>query len=475
MVLSLVLSPIRDDAGCMTGTSLILRDITNERKLKQQLRATTAQLALLLHEISESNIALQREIQTRRSAEATAAQARQEAERANQAKTSYLSDVSHEIRTPMTSIIGFADLLLASALSECHSRKVRYIREAAQSLLSIVNDIVDISAVEFGRLRLALEPTNLRSVVEAVLATVKPAAAVKKLTLGCAIAPEVPEWVQTDPQRLRQILLNLIGNAVKFTHQGGITVFVEPQSGRDEPMTRFSVVDTGIGIPAEQQQQLFTEFYRVGQSGAREQEGSGLGLAISKHLVEAMEGTIGVTSLPPEGSTFWFTLPLCSMAQTPVSNSQAPVSSLERQGRIFVAEDLPMNQIVIAEMLEAAGHEVTVVADGVAAIAAMRTGTFDLVLMDMEMPVMGGLDASRIARSMEETGAMPIVALTANAMPAQVTACREAGMDDYLSKPIDCELLLYTVDRWIRQRSPMATESDFGAARFGSGKRSEPA
>jgi PAS domain S-box-containing protein len=463
MVLSLALSPIRDGAGgSITGTSLIIRDITNERRLQRQLRETTAQLALLLHEVSESNIALQREIQTRRGAEAEAAQARQEAERANKAKTSYLSDVSHEIRTPMTSIIGFADLLLASELSECHFRKVHYIREAAQSLLSIVNDIVDISAIESGRLRLTSEPTNLRSVVKAVLATVEPSVAAKKLTLRSAIAPEVPEWVQTDPQRLRQILLNLIGNAVKFTNEGGITVVVQPSSGRDDPMTHFSVVDTGIGIPTEKQHQLFTEFYRVGQSGAREQEGSGLGLAISRHLVEVMGGTIGVTSREQQGSTFWFKLPLRGVAQKPTSTSQASTPSLEKKGRILVAEDLPMNQIVIAELLEAAGHEVTVVADGVAAIAAMRTATFDLVLMDMEMPVMGGLDATRIARSMGQTRATPIVALTANAMPAQVTACREAGMDDYLSKPIDCELLLHTVDRWIGQPSPVTTPSGVG-------------
>src|SRR5579859_6416864 len=193
--LSLVLSPIRDSTGGITGTSLIIRDITSERKLQQQLRETTAQLVLVLNEISQSNVALQREIQVRRSAEAEAARARQEAERANHAKTSYLSEVSHEIRTPMTCIIGFADLLMDATLPDEQARKVRYIREAAKSLLDIVNDLIDISVVESSRLRVVSEPTNLHAVVEAVLATVKPSAEVKQLTLNCTIDPEVPDWV----------------------------------------------------------------------------------------------------------------------------------------------------------------------------------------------------------------------------------------------------------------------------------------
>lgn len=459
LTLSLVLSPIRDSTGNITGTSLIIRDITSERKLQQQLRETTAQLVLVLNDISQSNVVLQREIQVRRSAEAEAARARQEAERANHAKTSYLSEVSHEIRTPMTCIIGFADLLMDAKLPEEPARKVRYIREAARSLLSIVNDLIDISAVESSRLRVVSEPTNLRTVVDTVLATVKPSAEVKQLILSCTIEPDVPDWVRTDPQRLRQILLNLISNAIKFTSQGAVTVSVRTEPGGDGALVRFSVTDTGIGIPREKQQQLFTEFYRVGQIGALEQEGSGLGLAISKRLVEVMGGTIGVASQPQQGSTFWFRLPLLAIAQAKAIPTDASAPAHARHGHILVAEDLPMNQLVITEMLEGLGHKVTVAGDGIQAIAAMRTNAFDLVLMDMEMPVMGGLDATRIARSMEPAKATPIVALTANAMPSQIAACQEAGMDDYLSKPIDRELLTRTLDKWIGQQSPAAAHN----------------
>src|SRR5579859_39620 len=457
LTLSLVLSPIRDRTSDITGTSLIIRDITSERKLQRQLRETTAQLVLVLNDISQSNVALQREIQVRRSAEAEAARARQEAERANRAKTSYLSEVSHEIRTPMTCIIGFADLLMDAKLPDEQARKVRYIREAAKSLLDIVNDLIDISVVESSGIRVVSEPTNLHTIVESVLAIVRPSAEVKQLTLSCTIEPDVPDWVSTDPKRLRQILLNLVSNAIKFTSQGAITVSVRTENGGDGSLVRFSVTDTGIGIPREKQEQLFTEFYRVGQIGAREQEGSGLGLAISKRLVEVMRGTIGVASQPQQGSTFWFRLPLpAAPAKTLPTDASAHAHT--RHGHILVAEDLPMNQLVITEMLEGLGHNVTVAGDGMQAIAEMRTNSFDLVLMDMEMPVMGGLDATRIARSMEQTKATPIVALTANAMPSQIAACQEAGMDDHLPKPIDREQLTQVLDKWIGQRSQAAAQ-----------------
>ena len=448
-VLSLCLSPIRDAAANITGASIVIRDITEEKRMQLQLSRTTAQLALSLQQISETNISLQREIQVRRAAELEAAGARQDAESANEAKSSYLSHVSHEIRTPMTSIIGFADLLLDSHLSDDQARKVRNLREAARSLLSIINDILDISAIESGHLRLAPAPTNLPAVVEAVLATVKPNASAKALELSCNFAPDMPLWVQADPERLRQILLNLVGNAVKFTEHGGVAVSVGCDPVPCGPFVRFEVNDTGIGIPLDDQNHLFREFYRVEQSCAREAEGSGLGLAISRRLVEAMGGSIGVASRTGKGSTFWFLLPLPTMMQAPAPAPRISVCEHGKKGKVLVAEDLPMNQMIISEMLETAGHTVVVVADGVSAITALQTERFDLVLMDMEMPVMGGIGATRAVRSMEQARRTPIVALTANAMPQQIADCRAAGMDDYLSKPIDRTLMLHAVARWI--------------------------
>ena len=437
---------IRDAAGTVIGMIGANWDITEVRSLAEQLREEKDRLLVVLEELQTAKLA---------------------ADAANRAKSEFLATMSHEIRTPMNGVLGFADILLRSNLSPDQRRAATLLDEAGHTLLALINDVLDLSKIESGKLELEAIPVDLAALVEAATSVIEPTLAAKGVVLETRIDPALPRWVEGDPVRLRQVLLNFLSNAAKFTQAGTITLAVT-SDGPPSSRIRFEVQDTGIGIPADKLGILFQEFSQVDKSTTRRFGGTGLGLAISKRLVEAMPGgTIGVESEAGRGSTFWFAAELPAV-DAPVGAAQ-PADASEARGaarsaRILVAEDLPINQIVVELMLTEAGHSVSFAMNGLEALDAVQAETFDLVLMDMEMPEMDGITATERIRALPGPARdIPIIALTANAMAEQAARCRAAGMNDLLTKPIDRVALLRAVGRWTRRRpqAPAAIEMGF--------------
>lgn len=382
-------------------------------------------------------------------------EARDRAEAGARAKSEFLANMSHELRTPLTSVIGFAGLLRDSPnLPEQERRHVERIASASDSLLGVINDILDYSKLEAGRVEMEPMAFELRAMIDAAAAMVEGCASAKGTTLTLQTAAATPAWLVGDAGRLRQVTLNFLSNAAKFTTDGAIRLCASWRDGR----LRVEVRDTGIGIPEEKLATLFQRFAQADASTTRLYGGTGLGLAISRRLVEMMGGEIGAESAPGEGSVFWFEVPAAEAAApeaVPVSEASAPVDM-----RILVADDAPANRELVSAILGGLGLTVDVVEDGARAVEAARAGAYDLILMDVHMPVMDGLDATRAIRASGGTVARtPIIALTANVQPEQVQMCRDAGMDAHVGKPIQIGELLTAMTAVTSPADPEALKS----------------
>jgi signal transduction histidine kinase len=378
--------------------------------------------------------------------------ARLEAERANRAKSEFLANISHELRTPMNAIIGMTDLALEEPVSATVKEYLETVSGSAHALLALLNDILDLSKLESGKLELESVPFSLRDVIEELSQAFRVLAVEKGLAYHWSVQNAIPDRLVGDPLRIKQILSNFLSNAIKFTEKGGIAIDVEATSITDKTVVlRFCVSDTGIGIAIEDQHRIFSPFTQADASITREFGGTGLGLAICADLIRAMGGTHAVQSARNAGSKFYFRVALPVAAEEPPTADQPErfdvgAGKTATKLRILLAEDGRANQALVRHVMGKRGHEVVMANDGHEAIELASTEKFDLILMDVQMPRLDGLQATAAIRALPGLPRIPIIALTAHAMPGDRERCFEAGMDAYLAKPLDLKTLVETVE-----------------------------
>ena len=436
-------SPLFDDAGELIGFTGVDRDVTDRLLAENELKRHRDHLEELVA-TRTADLSLAKEL----------------AEAANRAKTTFLANMSHELRTPMNGIIGMTELALRRSTDEKLTRQLNVIAESSHHLLGVINDILDISRIEAERLKLDSRHFRVGHIVHQLLDAAQATAMKKGLDIKLELAPAIEQLqVSGDPQRLKQVLRNFISNAIKFTDHGTVEVggqIMEERANRI--LLRFEISDTGIGIAPDTLQRLFSPFEQADNSMTRKYGGTGLGLSISKGLIRMMGGDFGVRSHVGEGSTFWFTVWLDKSAPAEVSvSTQAGRADLCLRedyagSRILLAEDEPVNQEVTRSLLQVVGLVVDVAEDGQAACALAAQKTYDLILMDMQMPRLNGLDATRRIRALPGYEDTPILGLTANAFPQDREACLQAGMNTHIAKPIKPQALYGLVLAWLASR-----------------------
>ncbi|MFN9745747.1 MAG: ATP-binding protein [Betaproteobacteria bacterium] len=418
---------------------------------------TGATMLRATREFREVNLASLRDRQAAEQTRRSLERAVEEARAADAAKSQFLATMSHEIRTPMNGVLGAMDLLKETALDGRQRRLVRTAAQSGESLMEILNDVLDHSKIEAGKLVLAPSPTSLHSVAMSAAALFRARAETKGLTLALQIEPEVPDGVVTDGPRLKQVLLNLLSNAVKFTERGGITLRLALQASEpNAARVRIEVQDSGVGIPASELDRVFQPFTQFGGTRSRLSGGTGLGLSISQRIIEALGGRIEVSSRIGGGSCFWFTLFLPLAPETPLRPSDSDFAALDgverMEGVVLLVEDNEVNRLIGSEMLRSFGLDVKLANDGQQALQVLEQHRVDLVLMDIGMPVLDGHEATRRLREREQRlklPRVPVVALTAYAFESDAAKALDAGMDAHLAKPYSREQLEELVQRWL--------------------------
>jgi PAS domain S-box-containing protein len=423
-------STYKDDTGTVMGVVIVARDVTDQKRIAKELIEAKlfAELATGIAEEAKSK----------------ADRARIVAEDAVKAKQQFLSNMSHEIRTPMNAIIGFTKVLLKTDLSLKQQEYLMAIKTSGDALIVLINDILDLAKVDAGKMEFERTPFKLAMSLSAMLHLFEPKIQEKNLSLVKEYDQRIPEVLTGDPVRLHQIILNLVSNAVKFTSKGKIIVSAQVLKEHETEVTiEFAVSDTGIGIEESKQQNIFEDFQQASSATSRLYGGTGLGLAIAKQLVKAQGGDIRVKSRLNEGTTFSFTLPF--MKTNEKAEIQTTLSGLNAEiihAKILVVEDIALNQLLMRTLLEDFGFECDIVPNGKVAIEKMKAESYDIILMDLQMPEMNGFDATEFIRN-KMNSRIPIIALTADVTTSDMTRCKAVGMDDYISKPVD-ERILYS-------------------------------